>query len=420
MMQDQNTIKQYDRFIEDGDWLKADNLPVAIVLTEKLKSVEAIQSNEPVIIFPPTYATQKKNEPYNIDHFQLKDISSQQAALEGKEANLCRIDSVGSQANRMEICFKKPLLNALVPQSTVTQKEQRKNLLEAGHRIADAAVRLSDVRDKCDNAINALMEQSNAEPLAKLAPTSLVFGFWDSRETQFKFGRILSSTINATNVEALTRSSQYSPTFDPSGIELKGIDPAALQLEQSEQEEQAATAEKDVKLLANVGLQSVPSTKTHGGVRVYGEIMRQTTINLVGLRALAVPNEPQTNVQPHTKVNGNAQSELDKEKTMKLRRYLLGLALVAGRSQTQYDLRQGCLLVNAKNPIAELVYPNGKREPFAWERGLSLDYAKLAADDFGVGEEFEANFDNKKAQEAIDREKGKAEGKKAKGRSKSK
>lgn len=416
--QEQDAIrKQYDEYIEDSDWLTDAKLPVAIVLNEKLKPVEAMDSSEPSIIFPPTYAPQRRGDPpkYNIDVLR-DDISPEQATRDGKEATLCRIDSVGSQANRMEVCFMNSPLDGLVPQSTLELKNQSKNLLEAGHRIADAAVRLSQVKDSAGSSIdltekiNALMKQGNAKPLAKLAPTSLLFGFWDSRETGFKFGRILSSTIDATNAKELTRSSQYSPTLDPSDVDLKGIDPAALQSEQGAEEEIAATAQKDRKLLANVGLHSVPSTKTHGGVRVYGQIVRRTTISLVGLRALAVTQKVQTTVEPKTAVNRNAQLKIDDE-TRRLRRYVLGLALVAGRSQTQYDLRQGCLLVNAEEPTAVLIYADGERKPFVWKRDASFRYAKLAADDFGVGQSFTAEFDNKKAQGAIEREKKKGKAK---------
>ena len=50
--------------------------------------------------------------------------------------------------------------------------------------------------------------------LAKLAPTSLVFGAWDSRDTQAKLPRLIASTIRAYNVRKLRRSAQFVPAVD--------------------------------------------------------------------------------------------------------------------------------------------------------------------------------------------------------------
>ena len=89
------------------------------------------------------------------------------------------------------------------------------NLLDVGHRIADGAVRFSGLREEVTTAIEALRDKANAGPLAKLAPTSLIFGFWDSRPetTMYKFGRMLSSTIRATNVDIVKRSAQFNPSL---------------------------------------------------------------------------------------------------------------------------------------------------------------------------------------------------------------
>jgi CRISPR-associated protein Csb1 len=97
-------------------------------------------------------------------------------------------------------------LSDLVPQITVVAKDQKTNLLDIGHRIADAAVRFSELESEARDAIIKLEKKGNALDLARLAPTSLVFGFWDSRETQFKFGRVLASVIRATNVSIVSRS----------------------------------------------------------------------------------------------------------------------------------------------------------------------------------------------------------------------
>jgi len=80
---------------------------------------------------------------------------------------------------------------------------------------------------------------------------------------------------------------------------------------------------------------------------------------------------------------------IDEVQTLKLRRYLLGLGLVAARVQAAYNLRQGCLLVLKQNatPSAQTVFPNGKREDFTWDFKTVYQFAIAAAKDFGVFQE---------------------------------
>ena len=96
---------------------------------------------------------------------------------------------------------------------------------------------------------------------------------------------------------------------------------------------------------------------------------------------------------------------------MKLRRYILGLALIAGRCQTDYKLREGCNLVNSsdKPPQAEIVYADGKREPFDWDIAQVFAFARQAAQDFGVQPQPPRNvpFSIEKVRAAVKKEEGK-------------
>jgi CRISPR-associated protein Csb1 len=124
-----------------------------------------------------------------------------------------------------------------------------------GHRIVDGAVRFAhQIGEEAALAIAKLARDCNATALAKLAPTSLVFGCWDSRATLFRVPRVLSSTIRATNVAILKRSAQYSPAFDPTKLGLT---------ESTEVEIDADAAKKDP--LSQAGLRPVPAVDTHGG-----------------------------------------------------------------------------------------------------------------------------------------------------------
>lgn len=366
-------ITRYDDYIRSVDWLAEADLPVAITLTEVLQPSEGNEA----IVFPPTFAVSKTAlHPYQIDVLNDK-VSPQEAANTGFEANNCLIDSVGSQANRMESVFKQSPLSELVPQITVKlNADVSTNLLDVGHRIADGAVRFSGLRVFVTTAIEALRNTANAEPLAKLSPTSLVFGFWDSRPetTMYKFGRMLSSTIRATNVAIVKRSAQFNPAFDPTLLGLGGEVPDG----DTEVQDNSGKAADGKDPLSKLGLRAAPAVNTHGGVRVFGQIIRRTQVNLVRLRALAVTDA----------------GKIDEPQTLKLRRYILGLALVAARAQTNYVLREGCLLRCVESEFS-LIHTGSDNKPFQWDRKEAFTYAQRAAQEFGVGEGRSVDFDVK-------------------------
>jgi hypothetical protein len=100
---------------------------------------------------------------------------------------------------------------------------------------------------------------------------------------------------------------------------------------------------------------------------------------------------------------------------------LLGLSLIAGRVQSAYNLRQGCLLVAKPGAElqAQLVFPDGRREPFTWDLATAYEFAKQAAKDFGVFAEHPSPQEHalkpEKVKEAL---KAKAEDKEEKKRAK--
>lgn len=355
-------VSHFDKWFEDLG-------PAAVVLIEQLQPVVEGES----VIFPPTYAPEQsasnRKSEYVID--ELKD---------GRK--LCQIDSVGSQANRMEPIFKNAPYDKLVPQVMVEVGGQKVNLLDAGHRAADAIVRFSSLGKDLTSAFQAWLK-GDASKLAQIAPTSLVFGSWDSRGTQAKAPRVVSSIIRAYDVEQITRSAQYVPPLD--------YTPEVLR--------EAASLTDDQK--SEFGLTHVPAPRALGGVLVHGDIHREATLNLVALRTLGVPD-------------GNGQ--LDEPKTKKLRRYILGLSLVALTKPMSHNLRQGCLLVGIENKPVDwkLVYPSGKRDPFTLSHDAALNYAKKAAKEFGVKQEpIKGKFDPKLVKAAADDKSKQKEAKKA-------
>jgi CRISPR-associated protein Csb1 len=335
----------HDQVLEQFDsWLKDDSPVAALVIRQWLVPIEG----KGAVIFPPTYPIEGENAGYNIDRFE--DGSS-----------VCQIDSVGSQANRMEPIFKRQRYSKLVPQVIIHAGENEVNLLDAGHRAADAIVRFSHLKEELETAFRALQNQGNAEPLARVAPTTLVFGAWDSRGTQAKVPRIVRSVVRAFQVDILHRSAQYIPPIDYVGAGL--LDAPADKRQQDSMSEQ--------------GLSHAPAAWTHGGVRVRedGEIRRDASLNLVAVRALGVPSQ-------------------DGDGELRLRRYILGLSLVALTAPQETFLREGCQLVPDSEREAEwrLVQHDGRWTSFRLSHEEALAYAEAAAKAFGVGQNRKADF----------------------------
>lgn len=336
-------------------WVRDINGPVALHLRQKLLPVEGIIEGQGAVLFPPTYAGGRGRESgYNID--ELWDNRS-----------VCTVDSVGSQANWMEPIFKEENFKSLVPQVEIQfGKDVRRSLLDVGHRLADAAVRNTDGIDDVRRAFEAWLK-GDADPIAKLAPTSIVFGAWDSRECGAKLPRIVQAVIRAWDVKPLHRSVQYVPPVDYSELGVFAAD-------DKEKAEGSTTSP-----LAERGYVHVPNTGP-GGIVVRGPILRDVTINLVALRRIPSSSNPE-----------------------KLRRYILGLSLVAATRGFDGFLRQGCLLTLDPNdkPAWQVVLRDGTRTPVALDESFALQYAKDAAEDFGVGKGRTLGFDNKKAQEDL-------------------
>jgi len=351
----------------------AENGPAALVCRQWLMPAEGRDA----VIFPPTFAAPEGGGKagYNIDEVRDGDDPN-------KVIRIAIIDTVGSQANRMEPLFKKvngvdTPYSRLVPQIEIKAGNKIVNLLDAGHRAADAIVRYSALGPTLREAFDTYQQSGDATQLAKLAPTSLVFGAWDSRDTQVKLPRLVASTIRAYDVAELKRSAQYNPPIDYIGLGLI----------------EGAEDKKVLDAASELGFRHAPAGGTHGGVIVRGEIRREAILSLVGLRAVG-PKGP----------SGDA-----------LRRYILGLALVAMIHDREHNLRQGCLLVQdpEKKPLWELVAHDGARTSYSPDGATALAFAEQAARAFGVGQSGTMDFDVKAANEALKQQVGgKGKGKK--------
>ena len=338
-------LKKFDHYLSDDG-------PAALVIREYLMPVEGADG----VVFPATFASGDGFAGgYNIDGDPV-----------GK--NVALIDSVGSQANRIEPLFMEEKLKHLVPQIVVKAGDKEISILEAGHRAGDALVRCSSLQKELQEGFVAVLK-GDAAPMASIAPTSLVFGVWDSRDTQAKLPRVVASTIRAFNVRKLTRSAQFNPATEYVNDQLL--------------DEPADKATRDAYAVR--GFIHVPAAGTHGGVIAEGGIRRDATLGLAALRLL--------------------RSGKDVERTLALRRYILGLSLVAFTQNPKPYLRQGCMLVGnpdkaSENEFVE-VHSNGQRVPVSITKEAALKYATEAANAFGVGESRTVPFDKERAKKDV-------------------
>jgi CRISPR-associated protein Csb1 len=176
-------------------------------------------------IFPPTHAVDDRNKGPGAKYaFETRRI-------DGHDATCVLIDSVQSQANRMEDALQAvwsdghialPVVS--VDFSSVAPEVGRVTSLTAPHRIADALLRdslldgqlfrLSEIGKSFTDA-----STKNATALFKVCPTGLVFGLWDSTGPKgglgAKFQRALVSEIVGINA---AHGSKTESRIDPLNI----------------------------------------------------------------------------------------------------------------------------------------------------------------------------------------------------------
>ncbi len=342
--------------------VQKDDLNKAIELLDRLLSVNArkpgeavrlpavirvLESLEPAggmdfPVFPASYAGTGDNEPpvYDLSGVVYGQV---QETIRGKgkstvqrmqviSAERCALDSPQSQANRMEEAFlDDPDLQSLVPQATVKiprsgEKRGEESVLRLPHRVADFRVRLSDKKEDVKTAISAFAN-GDALKLLKLMPTSVVFGFWDSRaeESQHKHARVLLSRIDAFDVVPCRRHALYSGPYSADEFAKAVLD-------------KPAADKSDQDKMAERGYTNAP-TEGLGGILVKGRIERLALISLTDIARLSCRDK---------------DNKTDVAKTDAARRYLFALAALAEaypRSTGSHRLRSGCELLTVSRKV---------------------------------------------------------------------
>ena len=316
-------------------------------------------------VFPPTY--------------EGGEYALESRVVDGRRVPCVLLDSVQSQANRMESALldahrakrlKLPLITvdfvkAGVPEVGVVTS------LDAPHRMADAILRDSTLNGVSfrKSPIGKVLDTAslaNAAELFGVCPTALIFGLWDSAGPRgglgTKFARAIVGEVVAFDIEVGKRPSSR---LDPLGIQLK----AAIIYEAKDEshgwtidpKQAKGTAEKPIKK----GKEGKPSEINHGNVTpslknekgqphhggvTFAYARQSIVISLSGLRKLRFP----------------IGAESNEERDLAGRTVLAALGLCATTLSTHLggDLRSRCAVVPEAGIAArlELVRGDGSSE----------------------------------------------------------
>lgn len=301
----------------------------------------------------------------------------EQRRMGGSEHACVILDSVASQANRME----EALLDAWddgairLPVISVDFSKEFSDIgritsLDAPHRIADAILRYAKHDDgkqffsKGEYA-NLWKTASihNATPLFKLCPTALVFGTWGSPGATGglgpKFQRIVVSELIGVDAVAGTKtSSRIDPTGIGRGVVLYPADKQSGDLEWTVEESRAVREKSKVikgKKPSELNLGNVTPTAEYaedvgglfkgGGVTI-SRALQFTTLSLPALRRLRFPIDGQRD----TKIDAAARTALA----------ALALCAATLARDDGADLRSRCHLVPTSELEWELIGKPGE------------------------------------------------------------
>ena len=310
-------------------------------------------------VFPPTYEGGKHATEARID----PDT--------GEVRNCVLLDSVQSQANRMELALLEahraervalPLVVARFDDPDLPKKFSVTSL-EAPHRLADALFRDSLVdgvmfRESDKGRILDEADIRNASGLFGLCPTALVFGIWDSTGPRgglgAKFQRALVSEI--VGFDAVPGSKTAS-RIDPAQVRLDA-GPLYDRAEKSakkpswtlDQELAAQEKSKPKPFGKNQGTRGKPSAAVHGNIAptvsdggfTISHAQQTTTLSLVVLRRLRFPLDAATESKPGV--------------DLAARTTLAALGLAAGSmAREDVDLRSRCHLFADEPTVWQLL-----------------------------------------------------------------
>lgn len=327
-------------------------------------------------VFPPTHSVDERRA--------VTRYAFEKRRIDGREVECVLLDSVQSQANRMEEALQEIWNNKKIalPVITVDFSAAAPDVgvvtsLTAPHRVADALLRdsmcngtlfrLSDIGRSFTDAT-----AKNAAPLFRVCPTGLVFGLWDSTGPRgglgSKFARALASEIVGIGT---TMGVKTASRIDPAKIVTK-----AAEIFEAADPNECWTSDpvfarqengNPVKLgdgrVSEVNHSNIPpSIDTLAGGVTIDYALHTVVLSLAALRKLNF---------------GGGDTEA---RTVLA---ALGLLAVLAAESRGHDLRSRCLLVpkEGKTLALQAVQRNGRRDDFTidLDEAIALFNAAVAA-----------------------------------------
>ncbi|MEW6405476.1 MAG: type I-U CRISPR-associated RAMP protein Csb1/Cas7u [Chloroflexota bacterium] len=309
-------------------------------------------------VFPPTYKEGK-----------YAKYAAEERVIDGQIIQCVLLDSVQSQANRMELALLESRRKKQIELPLVTVRFNQDDLLkkftvtslEAPHRIVDAILRDSLLVENGKKTIfrksskGRLLDTAdvrNATGLFGLCPTALVFGIWDSTGPRgglgAKFQRAIVSEIIGWNASV---GSKTGSRIDPLQIQL-AAGPLYERAEKGENTPDWTLDDKAAKMENNkpkkLSKDGKPSEANHGNITpsiaeggwTISKATQTTVLSLTALRRLRFP------------LDGAMDSAPDIDRVAHTVLAALGLAAAVLVREEGADLRSRCQLF----PVQEFVW----------------------------------------------------------------
>jgi len=276
------------------------------------------------------------------------------AWIDGKEREAVLLDSVQSQANRVEFAIldayhrdriKYPDIQLVIKAET---GEERYSVLELSHRIYDAALRMATVDgipfDKSE--IGQALYSARTERASELythAPITLALGGWDSHggggPLVAKLPRLITSEIVGLDAKPVTRA---AVKFDPMDIR-KDAGPLyeSKNPERRYETDKKKAVEKSKEYKpSEIGLGSVPSLSERGAVIT--EAIQTSLVSCAAARRLRFEREDESYEDIRDRAGQTAV-------------VALGLFGLIAQMDAGYYLRSGCDLIPVDEPKLEII-----------------------------------------------------------------
>jgi CRISPR-associated protein Csb1 len=345
-------------------------------------------------MFPSSYATNDKLAlKYAVEHRRL----------DGVDVPCALLDSVASQANRMEeallAAWHAGRLDFPVIGVDFTGEAGLEDLgiitaLQAPHRIADAILRDAmttdgiPFRDTPNGRAFTAAGTRNASALYALCPTALVFGVWDSTGPKggmgAKFPRALTGEVVAIGYkEGVKVGSRIDPLAIAAGVPI--YESASEHTDWTTEEGAARRDGKGKPVPFSRGASDAkskgkPSAANHSNIApsidalaggITADFALQTLVlSLAGLRRLEFRTDLDgTPLTSPAEATANARTALA----------ALALAGIVAARAAGFDLRSRCLLVPDGAAALEIVGMDGSVTPFELDPSVSAELLRDAS-----------------------------------------